>query len=483
VTTRRTYIPGKHQQLMIEHALQHPRCGLWAGMGMGKTSSALSVVEILQLMDPTPTLVLGPKRVARNTWPNEAKKWEHLKGLAVVPVVGSLDLRLRALTELKSGYANVVTTNYEVLPWLVEHLGDDWPFTKVIADEATKLKGYRGSEQVSKNGITFVRNSGGKRARALGKIAHTKVKHWINLTGTPSPNGLKDLWGQTWFLDAGKRLGRTFGAFKQRWFQSSESGYGLDPLPFAQEQIQDALRDICVSLRPEDYFDLQKPIINNIYVDLPPAARVKYKEMEKTMFTQVQDRSVEAFNAAARTQKCLQLANGAVYVDPAADGDEAPRSKEWKEVHDEKLMALDSVIEEAGGMPVFVVYEFKSDLARILKHVKGAVDIGTATGMQAFMEGKAVIGCGHPQSVGHGVDGMQDVTNQICFFGHNWNLELYQQIIERIGPVRQAQSGHKRPVFIHHIIASKTVDEMVMMRRDSKREVQDILMEYMRGQQ
>lgn len=479
--TRRTFVPGKHQQIMVDHALAHDRCSWWAGMGMGKTSAALSVIEILNMFDPSPTLVLGPKRVARYTWPNEAAKWDHLKSLRVVPIVGNLDSRVLALKELMWESANVFTINYENLPWLVERLGDAWPFTKVIADEATKLKSYRGSIQTSANGKEFVRNDGGKRARALGKIAHTKVKHWINLTGTPSPNGLKDLWGQQWFIDGGKRLGRTFGAFKQRWFQAVPDGYGIAPLPFAQEQIQDALRDVCVSLRPEDYFDLQKPIVNNIYVDLPREARVRYREMERTMFTQIQGRSIEAFNAAARTMKCLQLANGAVYVDPSADTDANPKSKEWKEVHDEKLLALDSVIEEAGGMPVFVVYEFRSDLARILKHVAGAVDIGTAEGMRKFMAGEAVIGCGHPQSIGHGIDGMQNVTNQICFFGHNWNLELYQQVIERIGPTRQAQSGYKRPVFIHHIIASRTVDEMVMDRRESKREVQDILLEYMRS--
>ncbi len=481
--TLRTFVPGKHQQLMIEHALANPRCGLLAGMGMGKTSSALTVIEILQMVEPEPVLVLAPKRVARDTWPNEVKKWEHLKDLRITAIVGSHDVRMRALQEVRWGSADVFTINYENLPWLVEQLGDAWPFKTVIADESTKLKSYRGSEQVSKNGVIFVRNSGGLRARALGKVAHKGVSRWINLTGTPSPNGLKDLWGQMWFLDAGQRLGRTFKSFKDRWFRPSEDGHGLDPLPFAQEQIQEAVKDICISLRPEDYFDLQKPIVNNIYVDLPVHARARYKEMEKQMYTEVQGRGVEAFNAAARTQKCLQLANGAVYVDPETGDESDSRSKDWKEVHDEKLLALESIVEECAGMPLFVVYEFKSDLARILrKFPKDAVDLGTTDGMARFREGKALLGCGHPQSVAHGVDGLQDVTNIMAFFGHNWNLEYWMQIIERIGPTRQAQSGHKRPVFIHNIIARKTVDELVMARRESKREVQDLLMEYLRAQ-
>jgi hypothetical protein len=476
----RTFIPGKHQQLMIEHALTHPRCGLWAGMGMGKTSGALTVIDLLRLVEEELTLVIAPLRVARDVWPQEAKKWDHLKNLRVVPLVGDLGYRLTALKELKWKSANVFTVNYEILPWLIETLGDAWPFANVIADEATKLKSYRGHLATSSKGKEFIVAAGGKRARALGKIAHTKVKRWINLTGTPSPNGLKDLWGQTWFLDAGKRLGHTYGAFKQRWFQRSFESHSIDPMPFSQEQIQDKLKDICISLRSEDYFDITKPIVNNIYVDLPAPVRAKYREMEKEMFTRIQGRDVEAFNAAARTMKCLQLANGAVYVNPSEEGDDARRQKEWKEVHDEKLTVLESIVEEAGGMPLLVSYEFKSDLARILHRFKDAVDISKTEGMRKFRDGKAILGCAHPQSMGHGIDGLQDVTNIIAFFGHNWNLELYQQIIERIGPVRQAQSGHKRPVFIYHILVRKTVDEMVMMRRDSKREVQDILMEYMR---
>jgi hypothetical protein len=198
--------------------------------------------------------------------------------------------------------------------------------------------------------------------------------------------------------------------------------------------------------------------------------------MEQEMFTQIANDSVEAFGAAARTQKCLQLANGACYVGDA----DAPGPRQWTVTHDMKIDALASCVEEANGMPMIVAYEFKSDAARIAKKFPHAVDLSTPEGMRVFKRGGSPIGLAHPASLGHGVDGLQDTSNIITFFGHNWNLELYDQIVARIGPVRQIQSGHARPVFINHIIARDTVDELVMERRDSKRSVQDVLLDAMK---
>lgn len=453
--TRKVFTPHGYQSHIIDHILEHDRCAVWAGMGLGKTSSTLTALDALLMSgEDAPTLVLAPLRVAKNTWPNEVKKWQHLSGLDIVPIVGSETERRMALKM----DAPVYTCNYDNLVWLVEHFGDKWPFRTVISDEATRLKSFR-------------LRQGGVRTRALGRVAHTKIKRFVQLTGTPSPNGLQDLWGQMWFLDAGQRLGRTYSAFRDRWFAQAPDGYGITPHAFAQEQIQDKLRDICLTIEAKDWFDLKQPIVNNIYVDLPVKARIQYREMEKQMFTEIEGHGVEAFNAAARTQKCLQLANGAVYYDD---------KQSWKEVHDAKLQALESVIEEANGTPILCSYEFKSDLARILKAFPKAVNLSTDAGMDTFMRGKSPMGLAHPASLGHGVDGLQDVTNILAFFGHNWNLELYQQIIERIGPTRQIQSGYDRNMFIHHIIARDTVDEDVMARRESKREVQDILMESMK---
>jgi len=315
------------------------------------------------------------------------------------------------------------------------------------------------------------------RARALGRVAHSHVKRFIELSGTPSPNGLANLWGQMWFLDAGARLGRTYEGFKQRWFQKGFDGYSVEPLPLAQEQIQDRLRDICITIDAKDYFDLREPRVNNVMVDLPPKARRHYKDMEDEMFTELEGNEIEAFGAAARTQKCLQLANGAAYIGSAND----PGERKWVAVHDAKLEALDSCVSEAGGMPMLVSYEFKSDRARILAAFgKQAVDISTDAGMEQFKKGRTAIGLAHPKSMGHGVEGLQDVTNIITFFGHNWDLELYDQIIGRIGPMRQIQSGHDRCVFINHIVARGTVDELVMARRETKRTIQSILLEAMK---
>jgi len=461
--TRRTFTPHKYQDLIIDFELEHERCAVFAGMGLGKTVSTLTMLDILELIEPGPALVLAPLRVAASTWPDEAKKWDHLRNVEVSAVVGTVAERRAALRRP----ANIFTTNYEQLPWLVEELGDKWSFAKVVADESTKLKGFRLWQ-------------GGKRSAALAKVAHSKVRRFIELTGTPSPNGLQDLWGQAWFLDRGERLGRTYQAFRDRWFQTIRVGADphavqYKPLPTAQEQIQDRMRDICLSLDARDWFDIREPIVTTVRVDLPARARALYRDMEREMFMALDCGSeVEAFNAASRTVKCLQLANGAVYTDDTATS--------FTEVHDAKLQALESIVEEAAGAPVLVAFHFKSDLARLLRAFpRGrALDSDPQT-IRDWNAGKIPLLFAHPASAGHGLN-LQDGGHHLAFFGHWWNLEEFQQIIERLGPTRQAQAGHNRPVFIYHIVATDTVDEMVMARRESKREVQDLLLEAMKRQ-
>lgn len=454
---RLKFKPHDYQKLAIKHVLENERSALFAGMGMGKTSSTLSAIDALELAGEIkqPTLVIAPLRVANSTWPDEVKKWEHLSHLEVQPITGSVAERKKALLNKN---ASIFTINYENLPWLIEHLDGNFPFDMVVADESTKLKSFR-------------LRQGSARARALGKVAHSKVKRWINLTGTPSPNGLQDLWGQAWFLDAGQRLGRTYDSFTSRWFQSISFGghfTQLKPLPFAQEQIEDALRDLCLSLKAEDYFDIDAPIMRTIWVDLPKQSRQMYSEMEKAMFTSIDGDDIEAVSAAAKTIKCLQLANGAAYTDEKGT---------WKEVHDIKIQALESIIEESGGSPILVAYHFKSDLARLKSAFPKArhLDSDPKT-IRDWNAGKIPLLFAHPASAGHGLN-LADGGHHLVFFGHWWNLEEYQQIIERIGPTRQTQAGHPRPVFIYHIVARDTVDEMVMARRESKRAIQDILLE------
>lgn len=459
--TTKPFTPRVYQNAIIDHIIDNPRCGVFAGMGTGKTSSTLTALEILEAFEPGPALVVAPLRVAATTWPDEAEKWEHLKDFKVVAIVGSPEQRVRALKQK----ANVYTINYENLPWLVGFLGTKWPFSKIVADESTKLKGFR------------VRQ-GSVRARALGKVAHTKlVKRFIELTGTPAPNGLKDLWGQAWFLDRGERLGTNFGSFTNRWFQQIQVGADrnavqLVPFPHSQVEIQNKLQDICLSIEAKDYFDIKEPIVNIIEIELTGKSKKLYDDMEKEMFIELSENTeVEAFNAASKTMKCLQIASGAIYTDEKGA---------WQPVHDLKIQALESVIEESAGMPVLVSYHFKSDLERLLKAFPQGrhLDKDPKT-IRDWNAGKIPVLFAHPASAGHGLN-LQDGGNILVFYSHWWDLEQYQQIVERIGPTRQAQAGYDRPVYLYFIVAKGTMDEVVMERRDSKREVQDLLMEAMK---
>ncbi|VAK82427.1 SNF2 family N-terminal domain [Enterobacter hormaechei] len=330
------FTPRPYQDLIINHEIDILRCNIWAGMGMGKTVATLTTLEDLFMAgaETQPALVLAPLRVAASTWPDEAVKWGHLRNIEVQPIVGNAKARAAALA---NSNASVFTINYDNLVWLVEELGSLWPFGTVIPDESTRLKSFR-------------LRGGGKRAAALGKVAHKHIRRWMNLTGTPAPNGLVDLWGQAWFVDQGQRLGRTYGAFTSRWFKSiqfpGQSWTKLEPFAHSQSEIQRALADVTISLDAADWFDIKEPIHNVIRVDMPPKARQQYREMEKEMFLELNGEGIEAPNAAAKTVKCLQIASGAVYTDDAGS---------WSELHDAKLQALDSILTEAagaGGLPL-----------------------------------------------------------------------------------------------------------------------------------
>lgn len=476
----RIFTPRPPQVPMIEFMHEHERCGLWAGCGIGKTSASLYALDGLYLSGETqPAIVLAPLRVARDVWTDEAVKWANLRHIEVQPIIGSPKERERAL---RNTNASVFTVNYENLPWLVDHLGAKWPFATIISDESTRLKSFRGGyRRHHKTGKVYYQRGGGQRARELGRVAHTKlVKRFVELTGTPSPNGLVDLWGQAWFLDAGQRLGGSFEAFQQRWFSYSRPVTAenrhevqLVPLPFAQDEIQERLRDICLSINPKDWFDLKDPIVNVVKVKLPGAARNLYQQMEREMFMQIGEHEVEAVNAAGRTMKCLQVCNGFAFVGEGA--------KEWKDLHDAKLQALESIVEEAAGAPVFVAYHFKPDLARLKKAFPHALDLSTVEGLRQAKQGKGTVWLAHPESVGHGVDGLQDFCRTGVFYAHWWDLEAHDQFIERIGAVRQMQAGFDRPVWLHYIVAEDTVDELVLARHATKRGVQDLLLDYMKG--
>lgn len=492
---------------MIRFMLRAARCAVWCFMGGGKTSAVLMVFDAFLLAGlMKKALVLAPLRVARDTWPSEAKKWKQFAGMRIAflewtpaereflkarnaylrllkrdekckndatkaarATAASLRPAARAARLKVIETVDVQCVNYDVLQQLTAIFGDQWPWNMVVADESTRLKGLRTRQ-------------GTKRAAALAKIAHTKVQRWINLTGTPSPNGVADLWGQTFFLDGGHRLGLTYSAFENRWFGYQRAKDTISAhktfvqrvvFPHAQAEIETLLKDICLSLNPKDWFDLREPIVHNIEVELPPQARKHYTEMEKKMFTEIEEHQVEAFGAAAKTMKCLQLANGAAYVGES--------NIEWKVVHDEKLDALESLVEEASGAPVLVAYHFKSDLARLKARFADGLDLSTKDGMRRAMAGEGRVWFGHPASMGHGVDGLQYHCNIIAFFSLNWNLEERLQVIERVGPMRQKQAGLDRACFIYNIVALNTIDETILKRVETKRSVQDLLMEAMKG--
>lgn len=447
----REFVPHDYQHHAIDHITERKRCALWMYPGAGKTVSTLTALEQLSLVeDVYPALVLAPKRVAISTWPKECRQWSHTQHLTCIPVVGSARERIAALnvpSELKS-------INYENVAWLVEYLGDKWPFKTVVVDESPKLKSYRTRQ-------------GGKNSGALAKVAHTYVDRLIELTGTPAPNGIKDLWAQIWFLDKGERLGKSFSAFEARWFRKGFDGFSLEPFPHSQKEIESLISDLCVTI---EGLKVDEPIVSPIYVDLDPKSRELYREMEKNFFVELEGLGIEAANAAVKSSKLRQIASGILIAEDSS----------WQPVHNLKLEALESLVEEANGMPIFVQYDFIADRERILKHFKKArfLDDDPKT-IERWNEGGIGMLVAHGASAGHGLD-LQHGSNILSRYSYDWNLETYMQIIERIGPRRQKQAGYDRPVFDHPIVARGTMDEVVMERHTSKRSIQDILLAAMR---
>lgn len=459
------FTPRPYQDLIIDFILRNPRCLIFAGMGLGKTVSTLMALSFIKdVFGESPALVLAPLRVARSTWPDEVAKWSELSGLKVSIITGTPADRQAAV----DAKADVYTMNYENLPWLVNYLAKTrkvWPFPTIVADESTRLKGYR-------------TRSGGVRTRALAAVAFA-AKRFIALTGTPAPNGLQDLWGQFWFIDKGERLCTSYTRFENRWFRVVQVGsdaFAVKRVPFdwTQEDIQNRIRDVSITIKAEDYFPIKDPIVSNVEVELPRNVRALYDKLKREAYAELEDgASVEAFNAAAVTMKCLQVASGVLYDE---NGDA-------HDVHDAKLDALASIVEEAAGAPVLVAYHWKADAKRILARFPQAkvLDKNPDT-IRDWNAGKIPMLLAHPQSAGHGLN-LQDGGNILVFFSHWWNLEERMQVIERIGPTRQHQAGHDRPVFIYNIVAKHTMDETVLSRVESKKSVQEALLDAMKKEQ
>lgn len=453
--TRPRFIPHPYQRDgIIRHIQALPRAGVFAGMGTGKTGSTLQALVELSLVEEVfPALILAPLRVARSTWPDEVAKWDNFRHLRVSAIAGDAKARLAAVNRP----ADIYTTNYEQIPWLVEHFKEKWPYKTIVADEWTRLKSFRLQQ-------------GSKRAAALKKVAHTLSPRFIGLTGTPAANGLKDLWGQLWFIDRGARLGHSFTAFRDRWFQLGFDGYSLEPMAHAHDEIQNLIRDVCLTV---EGLPVDEPIATDVYVDLPAKARSLYRDMEREMLMWLDETQepITAANAAVRTSKLLQIANGAIYTD---------ENGSWEEVHRAKLEALDSIIEEAAGAPVLVAYNFKHDLARLRRAFpQGRVLDADPQTIRDWNAGRIPLLFAHPASAGHGLN-LAEGGNILAFFGLNWNLEEHAQIIERIGPMRQKQAGLNRPMFLYKIKARDTFDDVVDERLGGKSNVQDLLLAALR---
>ena len=467
------YKPREYAGVAQAHMLSQPRCGAWFGMGMGKTSMSLFALDTYRLgYGSAPrTLVLGPKRVAKNVWPAEVAKWKGLEWMRVSPIMGDQHERKAALMR----DADLYTINYENIQWLIKELDGSWPFDMVIADESTKLKSFRGGWRTNKtSGKTHYARGGGARAAELGSIAH-RTKYWMNLTGTPAPNGLEDLWGQTWFLDFGKRLGNSYTAFTNRWFRmkpgSAREQAIFEPLPNAHDEIMGAIKDLHLTLDPYDYFDVERPRFVPVKCELTAAQTKQYKELHReSVLPLLSGQDIFAPNAGAKINKCLQYASGCVLDE---DGT-------VHHIHDHKLEALDSVLEELNGAPVIVTYWYKHDLVRLkARYPKGRVLDDKKSTEDAWNSGTIPILFVHPASASHGLS-LQYGGHNMVMFTPTFDLELFDQVIERIGPVRQAQAGFKRLTNVYLLVTEGTWDQPVFNRLSLKTTVQESIKEAMK---
>ena len=461
---------------MIHHMIQTPKCAVWAFMGAGKSAAVLTALDTMDLAGITtkPALIVAPLRVAKYVWPDEIAEWEHLQHMTVSAIVGTRHERECALATK----ADIYTTNYENFLWLSKQCENHWPFGTLVLDESSKTKSLRATVRRNPSGTEWIQGVGGKRSKEILKTIHRfTINRVIELSGTPAPNGIKDLWGQIFLLDYGQRLGRVFDAFKNRWFETSFDGWTLRPREGAQGQIHRALQDICLSLKSEDWFDVQTPIVRKVMVQLPVDARRRYKDMERRLFAEINGHEVQAFNAGAKTQKLLQFASGFAYI----DGYEVHQTeRQWTEVHKEKLDALEEIVEEWAGQPIMVAYQYRADLERLRSRFPQARVLGKDHSTIAdWNKGQVPILLAHPASAGHGIN-LQHGSNVLVYFGCGWNFEEDAQIAERIGPVRQMQSGYNRNVYLYRIAAQDTIDEEVMDVLEQKCTVQDALMTAMR---
>jgi len=464
----------EYQRECIMHQLTHDDTMLWLQVGLGKTPITLTtIVDRMRAGQVHKTLIFGPLRVVQAVWAREARKWSHTQHLRFSIVHGTKEKRTRALF----ADADIYLINYEAMNWLAETLdhyylsqGKLLPFQMVVYDEVSKLKKS-----------TTLRMAGGNRDRkdGRGELVPIKITGWrkllnhfkyrTGLTGTPAANGYLDLHGQFLAVDGGERLGEYITHYKDSYFTSDYNRWTYSPTILGKQWIEFKISDITKKMDTADYLDLPESKVTNMMVDLPANARKAYREIEKDMFTQLDSgREVEVFSKSSISNKCLQFCNGSPYL--------SSDSPEFEAVHDAKLDALEEVLEEAGGSPVLCSYSFKADAARIMTRFKkykpvnltAAPSKDTERLINDWNTGKIKLMIGHPLSMGHGIDGLQDSGSIIVWFGINWSLELYLQMNGRLD-----RNGQKHPVSIIRILCNDTVDLAVADAIERKTDDQD----------
>ena len=449
-----TFTPYPHQKAGIEWLIERPYAALLWGMGTGKTVTTLTALDQIlhDYMEDGPVLVIAPKRVAENTWSKETAKWEHLKHLRVCKIMGSEKQRTQALISIFEGpFSDIYVINRENVVWLVERLQNRWPFPIVVIDELSSFKSIQA-----------------KRWRALRKV-RGRIKRLIGLTGTPRPNGLEDLFPEIYLLDQGERLGRTLGAFRQKYLVPEKMNghivYSYRPREGAEDEVYAKLSDICMSIKKEDVLKLPGQMYEDIELTPSPSLLKQYKQFERDRVMECLDSNGEivAGTEAALTNKLLQFANGAIYD---AEG-------QVHRIHDIKLDALEEMLEEAGGDPVLVLYAYKHDAERIRERVKCRA-LDKPEDIDAWNRGEIPVALAHPASIGHGLN-LQDGGHLLVWFGLPWSLELYQQANERLN-----RPGQKNICRIYHLILKGTHDERVLKALQKKEKGQAAALEALR---
>ena len=448
------YQPHEYQTYATDFILTHPASAIFLDCGLGKSVITLTAIRELCLnrFEISRVLVVAPLRVARDTWPAEIQKWDHLQGMTYSVAVGTAEERRAAIRQRST----ITIINRENVQWLVEESGLPFDYDMLVIDELSSFKSYQA-----------------KRFRSLMK-ARPKVQRIVGLTGTPSSNGLMDLWAEFRLLDMGKRLGRFITHYRDEFFlpdkRSAQQVFTYKPRPGAEDEIYRRISDVTISMRAADHLHMPECVMNRVPVTLSSAERETYERLKNELIVSLNGEEIDALNAASLSNKLCQMANGAVYGE----------GKQTIAFHDRKLDALEDLIEAANGKPVLVAYWFKHDLARIEERLRrlhipfSKLDSGDS--IRRWNSGELPVALIHPASAGHGLN-LQAGGSTLIWFGLTWSLELYQQTNARLW-----RQGQEDTVVIHHIIAKGTIDEQIMAALERKDTTQRALMDAVKAQ-